>query len=315
MTLIPLMLLVAIIVIAVTLLLTAHAILRPPRMTDGKAIYVLKRLAPMDLGMHFELASFKVRDERTGQPLELAAWWIPHPAGGDKTVILIHGYADAKVGSIAWGPTWQQLGYQIMAIDLRAHGESAGKFATAGYFERHDLDQVISQLRAQHPQQTRQVVLFGISLGAAVALATAELRDHLDAVVLESPYATFANAVRADAKLLELPLPGFLPLAVRIAQWLSGADFNQVDPLRAIPSVKCPIMVIQSGDDALVSQEDAKAIESALSRHAGVSEHWLVSQATHLQALAVDPAAYGSHLRDFLTKAHSHRLPRDPSFA
>src|ERR1700733_3113274 len=101
---------------------------------------------------------------------------MPNQNSSNKTVILIHGYADAKVGSIAWAPTWQSLGYHILAIDLRAHGESAGRFTTAGFFERHDLDQIINQLRAAHPQQTERLVLFGISLGAAVALAAAALR-------------------------------------------------------------------------------------------------------------------------------------------
>src|SRR3954469_7280937 len=181
MMLLPVMLGIAILVIALTLLLIAHAILRPPRMTDGKAVYVLQRLSPSDLGMRFDTLAFRVRDARSGKSLELAAWRIPHPAGSDKTVILIHGYADAKVGSIAWAPTWQQLGWHVLAIDLRAHGESQGTYATAGYFERHDLDQVINQIRSSRPQQTQQLALFGISLGAAVALATAQMRDDIDA--------------------------------------------------------------------------------------------------------------------------------------
>src|SRR4051812_20364747 len=74
----------------------ALKLLRPPRMTDGKAVYVLKRLSPGDLDLAYGDVAFKIRDEQTGEPLVLTGWWMPCQAGGDRTVILIHGYADAK---------------------------------------------------------------------------------------------------------------------------------------------------------------------------------------------------------------------------
>src|SRR2546430_17197506 len=101
----------------------AHFVLRPPRMSDGKAIWLLKRLTPADLGLTFEPLSFRLRDCLTGEPIDLAAWWMPHLSNPSHTVILVHGYADAKVGAIAWAPAFHSLGCNLLAIDLRAHGE------------------------------------------------------------------------------------------------------------------------------------------------------------------------------------------------
>src|SRR4051794_6887610 len=109
------MFVVLVLVLGTALLLAAYSILCPPRMNDGKALYILGRLSPADLGMQSESVKFTIRDEHSGKSLDLAAWWIPNPAGGDKTVLLIHGYADAKVGSIAWAPTWRDFGYHILA--------------------------------------------------------------------------------------------------------------------------------------------------------------------------------------------------------
>src|SRR5206468_3740937 len=102
--------------------------------------------------------------------------------------ILLHGFGDAKVGSIAWAPTLHSLNLNLLALDLRAHGESTGRFTTAGVRERHDISQVIDQLHRDHPSETTQLILFGISLGAAVAAATAVLRDDISAVILECPF-------------------------------------------------------------------------------------------------------------------------------
>src|SRR5436305_1396341 len=101
--------------------LMARFLLRPPRMTDGKAAWVLKRLTPLDIGLSFTPLNFSIRDEFSKNNLRIAAWWIPHE-NSDKTVILLHGYADAKIGAIAWAPLFHELGYNILALDLRAHG-------------------------------------------------------------------------------------------------------------------------------------------------------------------------------------------------
>ena len=48
---------------AAAVLLAARSILRPPRMTDGKAVYLLKRLSPEDVGLRYQETSFTVRDD------------------------------------------------------------------------------------------------------------------------------------------------------------------------------------------------------------------------------------------------------------
>src|SRR5687768_7845940 len=91
--------------------LMACGLLRPPRMSDGKASYLLRRLSPADLDFGFTPISFNIRDQQTSQPLTLASWWIPSGIPSDKTVILLHGYADAKVGALAWAPPFHELSY------------------------------------------------------------------------------------------------------------------------------------------------------------------------------------------------------------
>src|SRR5205823_12336907 len=142
-----------------------------------------------DLGLAFEEVSYRVRDD-AGRTIEIAGWWIPRPQqGGGRCAVLLHGYADAKVGAIAWAPLWHAVGFHVLAVDLRAHGQSGGAFSTGGFFERDDIAQVLGQLRAARPGHSRQLVLFGVSLGAAVAAAAAAVaaagaaEGDVDAVV------------------------------------------------------------------------------------------------------------------------------------
>ena len=315
--LVAVLLLVGLILCAATVFLLARSLVMPPRMTDGKAVWVLKRLSPGDLGMAFEEVAFDVRDERTGRPLRVAGWWMPNAAARGRCVVLIHGYADAKVGAIAWAPTWHALGWNVLAIDLRAHGESGGRHCTGAYFERDDVSQVINLLRAGRPDDTRRLVLFGASFGAAVAVATAARRDDVDAVVLDSPVPDFAVAAMLQMEVLGAPGGMLRRLAVRAAERMTGAKFVSVRMLDLLPTLKCPVLVIAPAKDVLLESGAAEALRQALEARphdAGPGVYWCVHGAGHLMALAADPQTYPQRLDEFL-----HALPaarnRDVSHA
>jgi hypothetical protein len=283
----------------------AYALVHPPRMGDGKALALLKRLSPADVGLAFEDVSFTVRDSRTGEPLRLAAWWMPHPQADGRCAVIVHDYADAKVGAIAWGPTWHAVGCNVLAIDLRAHGQSDGAACTAGDAERHDLADVLDQLRAERPGEARQVVLFGIGLGAAAAVGAAALREGVaDAVVLESPFADFRTAARAHFDLLGLP-GGFIRSAsVRLAAWMAGAEFAKVRPVDLLAHVACPVMVIAPTEDVFVSTDETAEFERAIaSRTNARDDYWRVNGARHLEALYLAPDDYRERLRSFVDGA------------
>jgi pimeloyl-ACP methyl ester carboxylesterase len=285
---------------AALVLLLARAMVRPPRMSDGKAAWVLKRLSPGDLGLQFEEVSFDVRDARTGQAIRIAGWWIPHAEAGGRTVILLHGYADAKVGAIAWAPTWHKLGWNILAIDLRAHGESGGDYCTGGFFERDDVSQVIDQLRARRPAETRRLALFGVSFGAAVAVATAALRDDVDAIVLDSPVPDFAVAAALQMERLGAPVGAVRRTAVRLAQSMTAADYDAVRLLDLLPKLRCPVLVIAPEFDALLKDGFADRLKAALPP---TGAYWHVPETGHLMALVADADEYAARLERFLGTA------------
>jgi uncharacterized protein len=277
-----------------TILLMARMILRPPRMNDGKAMYLLHRLSPGDLGLRFETQNFSVRDAQTEKSMTIAGWWIPADPPTPRCAILLHGYADAKVGSIAWAPLLHDLGLNILAIDLRAHGESDGHYSTAGFWERHDLNQVIDQLRATRPAQTQKLILFGISLGAAVAAAAAERRFDLHAAIFDSPFADYRRAVAAHLRLLGLPTGWILQAALRVAEHLSKSEFDAVRPIDTISHIRCPVLIVLEDHDELLDADDITALRKTTPNVA------VVPNASHLQAMEADPIGYAQRIRDFL---------------
>jgi pimeloyl-ACP methyl ester carboxylesterase len=288
----------------------AVMLLRPSRMTDGQAAYLLERVSPGDLELPYEPLIFTVRDEHSGQPLKLGAWWIPAATPSPHCVVMIHGYADAKVGALAWAPTWHALDFNLLAIDLRAHGESEGTYSTGGYFERHDLDQLLTQIRNQRPTETASLTLFGVSLGGAVAVALAAMRDDLDAIVLDCPFADYRAAAIAHARFMRMPGPIFTVPALRLAEWLSGAHFDAVRPIDQLTKVRCACMVIHSESDPLVPETVIEQFARELAEQPSPHMHWRVAKAGHLQALAIDPDEYQRRLQTFLAM-HANLRPAE----
>ena len=286
----------------------AVSLLRPPRMTDGKAVWVLRRLSPGDLGLGFVDVHFNVRDEETGEGLRIAGWWIAHPAAAGRCVVLLHGYADAKVGAIAWAPLWRALGFNVLAIDLHAHGESGGTYCTAGYWERHDIGQVLDAVRRERPHDASQIVLFGVSMGAAVAAATAEKREDLSAVILESPPADFRSAAMSHMDRLGAPGKLFQRAALALAQRIGRCDFSLVRPADTIKRILCPIMIIAPNSDPTVSEVDRMLLQQSLTSRGRENEDvfWEVN-AGHLLAFHAEPQKYEQQVKSFMDRVLKNR--------
>ena len=289
--------------------LTTMVLLRPPRMSSGKGLAILHRLSPTDLGLAYESVRFTVPDCRGGRPIRIPAWWMPHPAGSDRCVLILHGFGDAKVGAIAWAPLLQCLGFNVLALDLRAHGENLDGFSTAGFDERFDISQILDQLKIDHPEHTRQIVLFGVSLGAAVVATVAAMRQDIAAVVLECPYADFRHAVRLHVNSFGVPGRLIPKLALWMCQAIARIDYAQVRPVDMIEQIRCPLLVVQASDDPFLTDADHRAVEDAVRRRPpdfAPGEVWNMPDCFHVLGLAEYPDEYRRRLDTFLSQINQN---------
>ena len=168
------------------------------------------------------------------------------------------------------------------------------------------ISQIIDRLRLDKPADTKQIVLFGISLGAAVAAATAALRDDVAAVVMECPYPEYELAAAAHGQVLGAPGQMLQRWAFRWAQRISGADFAAVKPVDLIPQITCPLLVIRSEFDVFIDDAHAAMVEQAVRNRAaelGPAEYWNAANAHHVEALQEDPGEYRRRVGAFLERA------------
>lgn len=158
---------------------------------QGSFIYYPERGAPA-LGDSV-LPGFGERVLTTDDGERIVAWWRP-PADGEAVVVYFHGngghlgYRAGAFREIAGA------GFGVLAIDYRGYGRSTGEPTEAGLYR--DARAAWRFVEARAPD--RPVVLWGESLGTAVAVELATEVDEVG-VVLDSPLASMPSMARVAA--------------------------------------------------------------------------------------------------------------------
>jgi pimeloyl-ACP methyl ester carboxylesterase len=270
-------------------------------------------MSPSDVGLTAHDLEFEVSDRATADRLKIVGWWIAAPAESTQTVVIIHGYADSRIGALAWTPLWLAAGYNALIVDLRAHGESGGTFTTAGLRERFDLEQVVAQIRQRKPLETRHLMLFGVSMGAAVALSAAEITPDIAGVVVDSPVADFYHGAATQLWLMGLPGKIVLRPGLWLAEALIGGRFSSIRPADVIGRLDCPVLALTPADDPFLPADQAARIESTIKKRQEddqISQFLTFEGATHLLPLYFDAAKYKEVLQRFCDACKSDRLAR-----
>jgi uncharacterized protein len=200
--------------------------------------------------------------------VRLAASWYPatglEPTG--RTVILLHGFAEPPGNLQAQRvPALNAHGWNAAVLDLRGYGRSEGPFASFGGHESGDVRAWLGALADRlGPGLALEPVLWGRSMGAAIALRAAAEGLAITALVLESPMVDLDEAVAVWLRKRRLPFPRQLArLITQRAGRLAGVSLTRPRALELAPRVCCPVLIIHGSDDTLVTTPEVRKLASA----------------------------------------------------
>lgn len=216
-------------------------------------------------------------------------------AGGDGTVVLLHGLFD---DSTVWGGLPQRLarrGLTCVALDLPSHGDDTSP--------AEDFDHAVEQLAHRLPSGFLHLV--GHSLGAALAarLAT-RIGPRAQSLTLFAPaglgstistdfltgmaQANRAEELKATLALLDggpmsdvaiaQRLPNHLrglPARIRLAEAIAQNGTQQIDATADIAAAPCPVTVVFGTGDRILDWRDVAHLPAETRIH-------LIPNAGHL---------------------------------
>ncbi len=125
---------------------------------------------------------------------KLECWLIKSPAERG-TVILFHGYAGEKSSLLERAAEFSKLGFSTFMVDFSGSGGSQGNGTSIGYNEAAEVNACMDYIQSK---QTKPIILFGTSMGAAAILKA--MKDYPlkpAALVLECPFGSLYKTVCA----------------------------------------------------------------------------------------------------------------------
>ena len=210
----------------------------------------------------------------TGTHGALSGWQCDTAVGVRGTIIYLHGIADDRGSAYGVVTRFLPLGFNVIAYDSRAHGKSSGDQCTYGYFEKHDLRQVIAQVGGD------PIILIGHSLGAAVALQTAAVEPRVRAVVAASTFSDLRSIATERAPFVFSKR--MIDAAFSIAEQQAHFVVDDVSPVRAAKDVRAPVFLIHGTNDRDTPPVHSERVLNALS---GPKRLLLVPDASHNDVL------------------------------
>ncbi len=209
-----------------------------------------------------------------GEGVSLRGWLGPASGVRRGTLIYLHGFADNRASGAGIIERFRKRGFDVVAYDSRAHGESGGAAATYGFFEQQDLRRVLDQL------DPGPVVLMGSSLGAAVALQLAAVDRRISAVVAAETFSDLRTVVMERA-------PAFFTThsvtkAIKLAEQEGNFQVDAVSPELAARTITAPVLIIHGAADTATPPDHSRRVFAAL---AGPKRLILVPGAGHSHSL------------------------------
>ncbi len=209
--------------------------------------------------------------------IRLAAWYVPPDRPSSKPpLIVVHGLGASKEFQIHYIVLGHQLGFPVLAIDLRGHGKSEKTMTTLGWKEPLDLKAWTDRLAAKGQASP---LVWGTSLGAVTALRFVSEDSRAGGIIADAPFDNLRNSMAVHARLFfGLPAFPFVDLVSWELERRYSLDPGKVDCVDAAQKIHVPILVLAAEEDRRMPVNVVRKIYAAAPEP---KKWWVIPHASH----------------------------------
>lgn len=220
---------------------------------------------------------------------------------GAPLVILFHGYrSSVKRDCVGGIKLCHELGYNILAVDQRAHQRSEGHALTFGVKERRDAQSWVEFAQKEWGKDY-PIFLYGVSMGAATVMMAADLPlpPEVHGIIADCGY----NSPRDIIKTV-CGYNGWPKGPAYILAWIAAVVYGNFNPEsasaeKALAHTKIPVLLIHGDEDDFVPYPMSQVCYDAC---ASEKEFLTVHGARHAISYLVDTPTYEKTVTAFFKK-------------
>lgn len=232
------------------------------------------------------------------QQLKLNAYLYENNQTQHKWAIVVHGYNGNAKGMTRYVRNFYERGYNVLSPDLRGHGKSEGDYIGMGWPDRKDMLLWIDQIIKKDPEA--EIVLFGVSMGAATVMMTSgeKLPDNVKVIVEDCGYSSVSDvfAYQLD-DLFGLPEFPVMNAANSVTNIRAGYDLYEASAVEQVSKSVTPMLFIHGDADTFVPFEMMNEVYEAANVE---KEKLIIPEANHGDAEKVDPEIYWNTVWGFV---------------
>lgn len=219
--------------------------------------------------------------------------------GSHLYAIVCHGYTSEGKHMAGFAKQFYDMGYTVLTLDARAHGESEGSIVGMGWPERMDILKWIGLVLSWDPDA--QIVLYGVSMGGATVMNASgeKLPENVKAIVEDCGYSSVWDEFKWESKSLKIPSFPVLNIASLISKLRDGYSFKEASCIEQVKKSRTPTLFIHGGADGFVP---TYMLDEVYDAAACEKEKLLISGAGHALSSSKNPELYWGTVENFLNK-------------
>jgi pimeloyl-ACP methyl ester carboxylesterase len=232
---------------------------------------------PGDSGAPFENVTLPLRGD------QVAGWWVPSQSSRPQTLLFFHGNAANVAANLDQVLRLRSAGLNVFIIDYRGYGHSTGGPPREKLLYE-DAERAWTYLVTERKIEPAHIVIYGHSLGGAVAVHLAGNHPEAGALITEATFTSITDM--ANGTFAE-----YLPLRLILTE--------RLDSIAIIRSLHLPKLILQGDADTMIPPLMARRLYDAAPDPKHIA---IIHGGGHENSAVADPAAYFGALNAFLAQ-------------
>jgi pimeloyl-ACP methyl ester carboxylesterase len=213
-------------------------------------------------------------------------WWIPATSSKSDLVLLyLHGNGYNMGANIDEMHKYYKMGFDVVSLDYRGYGRSTGGFPREKQIYE-DVDIFWDYLIGRRGINPQNIVVFGHSLGGAIAIELARRHPDFAALIVQSSFTSIAEVINSTGKYKLFPVNLLLN--------------QRFDSINKVPKLKMPVLFIHGTDDELIPTYMSEKLFEVAPQP---KELFIVPGAEHNCLSSVAGDEYSRRILDFVVRS------------